>query len=221
MACAASANSLMALSRERICDELMKILALPDPLATVKLMQENGIFASFLPEILDTAVMELGRLLDRERKILANPQFGRRLNAILPHAPEMMEKITARLKMSNRHRQELMLRAEQPNWGNDNIASAKAIAYKHGIALAQDICLLHANDDQWQNAWHALDIWTVPTFSIKGGDLIVRGLKAGPDVAACLQKVEGQWMEEDFPEKSRVDQIADQLVAAMLSIRNE
>ncbi len=51
-ACAKAAKSLMALSRERILDELSKLLALPDPLASVSLMIEHGIFAAFLPELL-------------------------------------------------------------------------------------------------------------------------------------------------------------------------
>ena len=41
-ACAARANDLMALSRERIADELLKLLGLPDPAPTVALMIERG-----------------------------------------------------------------------------------------------------------------------------------------------------------------------------------
>ena len=41
-ACTARANDLMALSRERIADELLKLLGLPDPSATVAIMLERG-----------------------------------------------------------------------------------------------------------------------------------------------------------------------------------
>lgn len=41
-ACVARANDLMALSRERIADELSKLLALPDPAATAALMEARG-----------------------------------------------------------------------------------------------------------------------------------------------------------------------------------
>ncbi|MGJ8537850.1 MAG: hypothetical protein ACSHW2_11905, partial [Parasphingopyxis sp.] len=60
------ANSLMALSRERIADELLKMLALPDPAATVALMIEHGIFAPVLPEI--TSADALARLIGREQR---------------------------------------------------------------------------------------------------------------------------------------------------------
>src|SRR6185436_7466836 len=50
-ACAERANDLMALSRERIADELLKLLGLADPAATAALMVERGIFRPVLPEI--------------------------------------------------------------------------------------------------------------------------------------------------------------------------
>src|SRR6185436_2800099 len=58
-ACAARANDLMALSRERIADEILKLLALDDPVAVTALMLERGILRPVLPEIADA-----GRLAD-------------------------------------------------------------------------------------------------------------------------------------------------------------
>ncbi len=42
-ACTRRANDLMALSRERIADELLKLLGLPDPSTTVGIMLDRGI----------------------------------------------------------------------------------------------------------------------------------------------------------------------------------
>src|SRR4030095_9011742 len=50
-ACIARANDLMALSRERIAEELLKLLALADPVPTVRLMAEHGLFEPVVPEI--------------------------------------------------------------------------------------------------------------------------------------------------------------------------
>src|SRR4051794_34372758 len=50
-ACAGRANDLMALSRERIADELLKLLGLADPAPTVKLMIARGTLKPVLPEI--------------------------------------------------------------------------------------------------------------------------------------------------------------------------
>jgi poly(A) polymerase len=83
-ACAARANDLMALSRERIADELLKLLGLPEPGMTVRLMVERGIFRPFLPEVDEAGVERLGRLASRERAAGAKPDGLRRLAALLP-----------------------------------------------------------------------------------------------------------------------------------------
>src|SRR3546814_4146858 len=61
-ACAARANDLMALSRERIREELLKLLAVGDPAPTVRLMVDHGIFSPVLPEIGPEAVARLQSL---------------------------------------------------------------------------------------------------------------------------------------------------------------
>ena len=58
-ACAERANDLMALSRERIADELLKLLAVEDPSPTVSIMLDRGILRPVLPEI---EAKELSRL---------------------------------------------------------------------------------------------------------------------------------------------------------------
>src|SRR5215213_8587305 len=50
-ACTARANDLMALSRERIADELLKLLTIEDPAETVALMLDRAILKPVLPEV--------------------------------------------------------------------------------------------------------------------------------------------------------------------------
>src|SRR3954471_17682648 len=88
-ACAARANDLMALSRERIADELTKLLALPEPAATVRLMVERGIFRPVLPEIDEAGAARLERLVEREQAAETPPDPLRRLAALLPADPEV------------------------------------------------------------------------------------------------------------------------------------
>src|SRR5204862_3061310 len=49
-ACTDRANALMALSRERIADELLKLLAVDDPPATLRIMLDRAILKPGLPE---------------------------------------------------------------------------------------------------------------------------------------------------------------------------
>ncbi len=57
----------MALSRERIADELLKLLGLPDPAATVAIMIAYHILRPILPEIGEQAPARLSMLVNAER----------------------------------------------------------------------------------------------------------------------------------------------------------
>ncbi len=94
-ACAARANDLMALSRERIADELLKLLALPDPAPTVALMIDRAILAPVLPEA--TGAAALAALVAAEGEAGLAPAALRRLAAQHPRDPAQAAKVAARL----------------------------------------------------------------------------------------------------------------------------
>lgn len=217
-ACEAAAKSLMALSRERIADELMKLLALPDPEESVRLMVKYSIFAAFLPELAADAIKRLERLLARENAVASQPNAGRRLSALLPNDRIAVEQVASRLKLSNKIRIEL---AERTTELKPYAPSAKLLAYRYGIAMATDMFLLHGANDDWQMSVTALQNWTPPVFPIKGGALVSRGLNAGPLVAKALKVAERRWIDEGFPDATRTNAIADQCVAEILSAKNE
>jgi poly(A) polymerase len=217
-ACEASAKSLMALSRERIADELIKLLALPDPSESVRLMVKHKIFAAYLPEIAADVVARLVRLLAREKAVSFEPKAERRLSALLADDRTTVEQVASRLKLSNRIRVELPERITELNPVG---ASARELGYRHGVAMATDMFLLHGNETDWRYGVEALRNWTPPVLPIKGGEIVARGLTAGPLVAKTLKAVEQQWIAEGFPDAARANAIADQCVADMLSAKNE
>src|SRR3546814_15099218 len=65
--CIAKAHSLMALSRERIADELLKLLATADPVPALRLMTDGGIFTPIIPEIAGPRVERVARLIARDK----------------------------------------------------------------------------------------------------------------------------------------------------------
>ena len=92
-----------------------------------------------------------------------------------------------------------------PRTGEDQ---ARALAYYLGLTAAFDRLLLTGAD------FAPLTGWTIPTFPLKGGQIVARGVKAGPDVARILKAVEAQWVTEGFPGEKRVgellrDELAD------------
>ncbi len=110
-ACVARVNDLMALSRERIADELLKLLGGADPAPTVRLMFDNGIFRPILPEIDAAGVDRLARLTTRERLSGTAADGLRRLGALLPASPEIAVAIARRLKLSKAATRRLELSA--------------------------------------------------------------------------------------------------------------
>jgi poly(A) polymerase len=80
-ACTERANDLMALSRERIADELLKLLGLRDPIPTVRLMIGRGILKPVLPEITEESADRLQSLVQREVAAGIGPDALRRLAA--------------------------------------------------------------------------------------------------------------------------------------------
>jgi poly(A) polymerase len=206
-ACTARANDLMALSRERIADELLKILALPAPSAVIRLMIAHGILAPVLPEI--ASAEPLAALEARERAAGAAPDPLRRLAALLPADPDVAADVPTRLRLSNRARRRLASAAER----NEGPGDPWALAYRLGVDGAADRILLAPDVADPRAALASLEGWQRPTLPIGGGDLIALGLKPGPVVAATLQAVERAWIAEGFPAKDRVRAIAAQLVA--------
>ncbi|HET6940525.1 MAG TPA: CCA tRNA nucleotidyltransferase [Sphingomicrobium sp.] len=204
-ACSLRANDLMALSRERIADELLKLLAVADPNPTVAVMLDHGILKPVLPEINQDAGFRLKALVAAERKAGISADPLRRLAALMPTDPRLAESIAVRLKLSNKARKRLACAVdpEQP-------ANAQAVAYYAGMDCAVDRLLL-AGD-----ASVAAEIasWQTPKLPISGGTLIERGLTQGPVVAKTLQRIERRWVESGFPSGSDFERIVAEALAS-------
>ena len=207
-ACAARANDLMALSRERIAQEFLKLLGVPDPAPTIALMLDHGILAPVLPEIGRDGAARLARLTAREAA-LAEPSAVRRLAALLPRDAGQADMIAARLRLSKAMRKRLVLAADPAVPG-----AARPLAHAIGVEGARDRLLLGADEDRLPAALADLSGWTPPRLPLTGGDLIALGLPAGPLVAATLKQVERRWVDEGFPDAPRARSIARDAVAA-------
>lgn len=204
-ACAARANDLMALSRERIADELLKLLGLPDPAPTLAVMLEHAILKPVLPEIEPAALAPLAKLIATERAANIDGDALRRLAALLPSDPLIAEKIAVRLKLSNKARKRLAFAAPR-----DVSPNPQVLAYRIGIEGAIDRLLL-AGDDAGAAG---LVGWKPPRLPIGGGVLIARGLSEGPAVARTLRQIEDQWVEDGFPRGEAFERIVTAALAA-------
>jgi poly(A) polymerase len=200
-ACRELAATLKGLSRERIGMEMMNLLGLANPAPTVARMAELGVLDVILPE---ADVAALAALVAQEQAQGAAPDALRRLAALLPPEPALAEQVASRFRLSAAQKKRLATAAAR--MGDDR--EARALAYDLGLEGALDRLLLTGG------AIASLEGWTIPSFPLKGGQIVARGVGAGPDVARLLRQVEQSWIAEGFPDEARVHALLDEALKA-------
>ncbi len=199
-ACHELAATLKGLSRERIGMEMMNLLGLAAPASTVARMSELGVLQVILPEARPEA---LAALIAHERKHGAQPDGLRRLAALLPADPALASQVASRFRLSNAAKKRLVTAAGRA----EEEEEPRALAYRLGREEALDRLLISGSDIS------ALDHWEIPVFPMKGGEIMARGVKAGPDIARILQSVERRWIAEGFPDRERVQRLLEEELA--------
>jgi poly(A) polymerase len=199
-ACAELASTLQGLSRERVSWELLNLLALSDPSPTVARMQAKGVLPVVLPEAGDEGVGRLAVLVREELRQNVPADALRRLAALIPADPRTAEQVAARLRLSVAQRKRLTLAADR----GGITGSPRAMAYRRGMVEARDALLLNGLEVS------ELDNWENPIFPLKGGEIVGRGVNAGPEVTRILQAVENRWVDEGFPNRARVEALLEE-----------
>ncbi|RVU06388.1 CCA tRNA nucleotidyltransferase [Novosphingobium umbonatum] len=200
-ACRELAATLKGLSRERIGMEMMNLLGLANPAPTLARMAELGVLDVILPE---ADVAALAALVAQEQAQAVAPDALRRLAALLPAEPALAEQVASRFRLSGAQKKRLATAAARS--GDDR--HARAMAYDLGQESALDRLLLSGR------AVAPLEGWIVPSFPLKGGQIVARGVGAGPDVARLLRQVEQLWIAEGFPDETRVQALLDEALQA-------
>ena len=204
-ACSELAHTLKGLSRERVAMELLGILSLPDPRGSIALMAEHGVLEVILPEAREREQRVFDALIAHEARLGVGGDPVRRLAALLPPIASIAQAVAARLRLSRAQRARLSCIAERKE---DDAAAPRALAYREGIECARDRLLIAGSDTA------ALAGWEVPQLPLKGGEIVARGVGAGPEVARILRAVEARWVEEEFPGADRVAELLDEELSA-------
>ncbi|MDA5193151.1 CCA tRNA nucleotidyltransferase [Govanella unica] len=213
-ACITRVDDLGILSVERVAAELLKLLAAPDPMPVLRMMQTGGVLRRVLPE---AALLDrLAGLVPLE-KTFKRVDALRRLGALMPDgAAEVGE----RLRLS-KHDQERLAEMIVPREdiepsrdGNAFGRRMRALVYGIGKDSFTDHMLLNwagrggdIRNKRWRELLNAVDAWQVPRFTIKGRDAIALGAEAGPGVGDLLEALELWWATRDF-KPTRADLLA-------------
>lgn len=200
-ACVALKDGIDGLSGERIWQELTKTLSLPNPVPAFEAMQRGGVMPHVLPgwKARGDEVPELSRMVrlsgDTERRFMALMDSGVGL------ATGDIAGVRSRLKFSQRVHDRLRTVDEAMARLADADAGEMArLVYHFGREGVEDaVYLLAAHEDRDPaTLLRLIEGLHVPTFPIKGADLIKRGMAPGPEVGAMLKQIETEWLNHDF-----------------------
>ncbi len=183
-ALAAGAPGLGQLSPERVWSEIKRLLAAPDPVAALRLMQRLGVLAAVLPEAASAAT--LARLVAAGAP--ADPLL--RLAALVPADPAALAE---RLRLSGAEAERLrLLSAAGPVLAEDSSDAdiRRALAGTAAEALLDRLWL--AGGSAGLRARVAAT--PRPAFPLHGRDLLGAGLQPGPDLGRQLAALRDRWL---------------------------
>jgi poly(A) polymerase len=182
-ACAALADGLGQLSRERVSAEMIKLLGAPDPAPAVAAMAQAGILARILPGAMARMLPVLISFED------APPDPIRRLAALGP------VDIAADLRLSNAQIARLTILRD----GMSSTTAPDALAYLHGADAAWDIAVLRASQFETQvdpTLRTLIARGASAVFPVKAADLMPR--LSGAALGQALKALEACWIASRF-----------------------
>jgi poly(A) polymerase len=216
-ACIAGRDGLDRLSRERVRQEMMKLLVAPHALPSLISMADGGLLLRVLGGVGYLGAFEMMAKVEAAAGLNADPV--RRLGALGVAVVEDAERLWQRLRLSNVEQARLMAMGEGWRLMSPDIGEAerRALVYRLKPVTYTDRALLAwaradagAHDKAWLDFVTLPQRWTAPAFPIKAADFIERGIEKGPALGAAMREAEEAWIKADFPEDaSAVAAIAD------------
>lgn len=190
-ACKRHRQGLDGLSAERIRQEMMKLIAAPGAVATLKIMARDGILGHILPYTEQWRV--LGRL---------PPDPVLRL-AVLAAQPIGLKE---RLRLSNHEARRIEALASamlpspvlRPREQRVVLYQMGAEAWRDAVHLAWARTGVPLTDAKWKRLLRLPDRWPIPAMPVNGRDLIAGGMKAGLELGETLRWLEDWWIASDF-----------------------
>lgn len=203
-ACETAALELLNLSGERIRQEMLKLLAAPDPRAALEVMQGCGVLSVVTGHRFDLA--RLAPLLTLESNLALRPHPLLRLALLLRptgQAETLARDITRRWKLSAKEGKLLHLLGTAPSLPALDAAMAHRLAYLNGnesgfLLLLQEAAEQGMAPVRFAPLWPEAAYWAPPRLPVSGEDLKARGLGAGPAMGKALRQLEEAWIASDF-----------------------
>ena len=216
-ACITGRDGLDQLSRERVRQEMMKLLVAPHALPTLIVMTDCGLTLRILGGVIYAASFENMVKVEAAIGVTACPV--RRLGALAVAVAEDAVRLWQRLRLTNKEHARLVSMAEGWRRLSPSVAldGARVLIYRLGPEAFTDHALLgwarsweSANDPSWLELATLPQRFAAPVFPLKAADFIKRGIGKGPALGEALRAAEAAWAAQGFPDSAdALDKIAD------------
>lgn len=204
-ACRENRRGLKSLSAERVWSETKKLLSARDPVRAVRIMLQQEILDTLLPEASNVDGLVALVALEAREGIKPDPLL--RLIAMMGRDALSTALLSKRLKLSNKEA------ARIKDWASDaetlahdmpERARLQAI-YRSGKQVILDRARLRAagaevaiESAHWMVLADLAMGWTPPTFPLRGSDLLAAGVPKGPSLGKALSALEALWVRSGF-----------------------
>ncbi len=200
-ACKNGAEHINKLSRERITQEMFKILSSEKPYKTLNVMLGHKILDEIMffkenPKFFEHFCTFQSRFklnaLSSRLFVFANMDFSN---------IQLMGKLILFPKVFLKDMKAIAGALELPDLSCDH--AVQSSVYRFGRSATAQALMIELAQDRVMNSYAstALGIiqnWDVPDFPISGGDLMARGMNAGPELGAELNRLEQKWVDNGF-----------------------
>lgn len=200
-ACAAAADKIKTLSKERITQEFFKILSVGNPVDILSVIFDNNILHEFLfPEYKPDTLKHLCEFQNRFGLAFVSPRLFT-LAGLRQDNIEKMEKLLLIPKVFKRDIEAISEILKLPDLSTDFMV--KVAVYKHGRTSTAQALMIEVARDQVMNgfvpkALQVIQKWDIPTFPVDGNDLMKAGIPKGPELGKKLSELEEWWINKEF-----------------------
>jgi poly(A) polymerase len=221
LACLREREGLARLSRERVRNEIMKLLAAPRTGEVTREFSGTGLLGPLLASAPNP--LRLQNLLRFAADEPRDPLLG--LAALCVNLPEDALRLRERLRLSNPETQRLeeAAAAFMTLHGLEKPPPADALlrlVFRYGRQAACDALALAAAESDadvvpWREALATARTAKEPRLPFSGADLLARGVPEGRAIGEALKDLQARWIEAGFPEDPRrLSELLDEAAAA-------
>lgn len=199
-ACEQLRRGLKQLSRERIGQEICKLLCGSRAGEVAGLMNEAGINRTLFGTDMDARL--LSSVKDIAGPLDIAPDYPVLLAAALPLPAAKQAELLRLSNAQSRALQDVQSAVPPSPALRDN--ERKVILYQTGAETWKRAVLLawardaNAVDEDWTALFHLPDAWDIPVFPVTGSDVLATGAEPGPQVGEMLKALEDWWMAGGF-----------------------